>query len=315
MKRKKKLLLLPLWNLTLFSCTPAASSLSRSSLNDVSAWTSSSEDSASAGSSSLPLSSLASGYAPADYHLAWQDEFAGDSLDESHWEAQLGNGIAYGISGWGNGEKECYQKENAIVENGQLNLLAKREDAYEGDALFHYTSARLRSKNKAFFTYGYFEARISLPLVVGMWPAFWLLPESSFQGKSWPVSGELDVMEARGRLGQEVSSTIHYANAAGNDAYHSLNQSVSSIADFHCYGLLWEKGHLAFSVDGVVYHDARSSLWDSGYESYGEGDPFNAPFHLILNLAVGGAFDGGKLPPSDWTASPMQVDYVRVFQK
>ena len=43
--------------------------------------------------------------------------------------------------------------------------------------------------------------------------------------------------------------------------------------------------------------------------------PYNKPFYLILNLAVGGAW--GSLQGIDADAFPqtMEVDYVRVYQK
>jgi beta-glucanase (GH16 family) len=316
--QKATRIVLPLASLALSSCTVsfqgAVSSSSIHSSSFVSSSTSSSaEDASSKRASSSP--GVASSFAPAGYHLTWQDEFDGETLDESKWEAQLGNGNAYGISGWGNGEKECYQKENALVSGGKLNLLAKREAASEGDARFDYTSARIRTAGKAFWTYGYFEAKMSLPTVTGMWPAFWMLPEAKYNGYGWPTNGEIDVMEAKGRLSQEISSTTHSANASLADVYHTKSTAVSSIGEDHVYAVLWEKGSLSFFVDGVSFFKVDESTYQNDYPSYTDGAPFNADFHLILNLAVGGQFDEGRLPPSDWKESAMSVDYVRVYQK
>jgi len=321
--QKATRIVLPLASLALSSCTislggtsSSSSSLSSSSLSSSS--TSSSLSSSVEDSSSKTVSSssgVVSSFAPAGYHLTWQDEFDGETLDETKWEAQLGNGNAYGISGWGNGEKECYQKENALVSGGKLNLLAKRETASEGDARFDYTSARIRTAGKAFWTYGYFEAKMSLPTVTGMWPAFWMLPEAKYNGYGWPTNGEIDVMEAKGRLSQEISSTTHSANASLADVYHTKSTAASSIGEDHVYAVLWEKGSLSFFVDGVSFFKVDESTYQNDYPSYTDGAPFNADFHLILNLAVGGQFDGGRLPPSDWKESAMSVDYVRVYQK
>lgn len=298
--QKATRIILPLVNLLLSSCAFSLKTSAVSSLS--SSWTSASE-------------TTASSLVPAGYHLAWQDEFDGVVLDETKWETQLGNGNAYGIAGWGNGEKECYQKENALVSEGRLKLVAKRETAMEAGARFDYTSARIRTKGKAFWTYGYFEAKMRLPTVTGLWPAFWMLPEAKFQGHGWPTNGEIDVMEAKGRLSQEIASTTHSANASLADVYHTKSTQVSSIGDEHVYAVLWQEGSLSFFVDGVSFFTVEESTYQNNYSSYTDGAPFNASFHLILNLAIGGQFDGGRLPSSDWEESAMSVDYVRVYQK
>ncbi len=172
------------------------------------------------------------------YELVYSDEFDGNELDENKWEAMLGNGEKYGNPGWGNGEEEDYQKENAVVSDGNLKIIAKKEETTIGDKVFHVTSARIRSYKKMAVTYGKIEARISLPAIQGTWPAFWMLPEEEYNRAGWPISGEIDIMENRGRSDSSVSGALHYATRNGQHTYETKVKSFSkrngeSVKDFH----------------------------------------------------------------------------------
>ena len=101
---------------------------------------------------------------PAGYELFFEDEFEGTSLNKEYWTYETGNGNG----GWGNGEVEYYQEENAVVKDGQLHIIAKKEDSHG----FQYTSARIKTAQKVKFKYGIVEAKISLPAEQAMWPAF-----------------------------------------------------------------------------------------------------------------------------------------------
>ena len=141
------------------------------------------------------------------YKLNWHDEFDGNSLNMNYWSYQEGDGSQYGIPGWGNGEQQYYSQDNVSVNNGALKITARRENK-GGKA---YTSARIRTANKVAFTYGRIEAKIKLPPYQGLWPAFWMLPDTITYG-NWPNSGEIDIMEAKGRLPNETSAAIHFAD-------------------------------------------------------------------------------------------------------
>ena len=222
----------------------------------------------------------------------------------------IGNGSQYGIWEWGNAERQYYQKENATVEEGRLLITAKKQQV--GD--YAYTSARLRTKGRVSFSRNsYVEARIKMPAIPGMWPAFWMLPEDNFEGKGWPTSGEIDIMEARGSVDNQTSGALHYAqNSEGNHTYKTASMTMDSITNWHCYSVLWSNTSIVWMVDGFPFLTVSSSTWGEGY-SQKDGAPFNRPFHLLLNLAVGGNFDGGVLPPSDFVSAAMEIDYVRGY--
>ncbi len=267
------------------------------------------------------------GYAPYGYTLSWNDEFDGNSLNKSYWEPMIGNGYNYGVWEWGNSERQYYKEENATVSGGKLHITAKKETAIqerkdEDPVEYQYTSARLRTTGKVSTTYGYIEARMKLPAGTGMWPAFWMLPEARYANKGWPMNGEIDIMEAKGRILNKSSSALHIASNERNDHVYDTHEvtfpSGQDITDYHCYGLEWNSGSMKFSLDGNIYWSVTSATYqhnNPAYTSVNESAPFDRPFHLLLNLAVGGQFDGGRQPDDSFISAEMDVDYVRIFNK
>lgn len=272
--------------------------------------TSSNESTSSSTSSSSSDATPKSDYVPDGAKLSFQEEFDGNALNTSIWEPMIGNGTQYGLWEWGNAERQYYQKENATVEEGRLLITAKKQQV--GD--YAYTSARLRTKGRvAFSCNSYIEARIKMPAIPGMWPAFWMLPEDNFEGKGWPTSGEIDIMEARGRVDNQTSGALHYAqDSAGNHTYKTASMTMDSITNWHCYSVLWSNTSIVWMVDGLSFLTVSSSTWGAGY-SQKDGAPFNRPFHLLLNMAVGGNFDGGVMPPADFVSAAMEIDYIRGY--
>ena len=238
--------------------------------------------------------------------LYWSDEFDGNSLDTSKWTYDIGNGS----NGWGNGESQYYTDHNESVSNGVLTIKGKKENIES----FSYTSTRIKTKDKVKFTYGYIEASIALPTVTGMWPAFWMMPNNSVYG-GWPHSGEIDIMEARGRISNVSSSAVHFSTSSGDHTYLTNEKSGHDISLFHKYAAEWKEDNIAFFVDDVKYFEVDKSQWTTVNAQSSETAPFDKDFYLILNLAIGGHFDGYKLPPNGFTETSMKVDYVRVFKK
>lgn len=240
-----------------------------------------------------------------DPTLIWSDEFDGTELDLTKWEPQIGDGSDYGVpSGWGNNEEQYYKAENAVVSNGILSIVAKKERVQA----FAYTSARLRTRNLADFTYGRFEASIKLPAGAGLWPAFWMLSTNEPYG-GWPQSGEIDIMEYLGHTTDQVFGTIHYGPLWPDNQHQGNNFYLydgSQFSDgFHEYAVEWEAGEIRWYVDDILFStkteaDVAPNNW-----------PFDHDFHILLNLAVGGNL-GGTVDASVFPQS-MDVDYVRVY--
>jgi beta-glucanase (GH16 family) len=283
---------------------------------------------ATSGTGNEPTSTPSSSPIPTEepakaWKLVWNDEFdrSGDNLDTNgidldKWGYQLGTGSQYGLDGWGNLEQQYYRPDNVSVDadTGMLTISAKKE-TYEGKP---YTSGRIYTEPTFSQTYGKFEAKMKLPAGEGVWPAFWMMPKDSKYG-GWAASGELDIMEARGRLPEEVGGTIHYGRSAPNnkatgDEYHF--PEGEDITGFHTYGVEWEPGEIRWYVDGNLYQTLNNwDSWGTGLPAkYAYPAPFDEPFYMIMNLAIGGNYDGGRIPAEGDLPAEMLVDYVRVYE-
>jgi beta-glucanase (GH16 family) len=247
----------------------------------------------------------------------WSDEFdgaAGARVDSTKWSYDTTDGCKQGICGWGNNEKEYYTDapEN-IALNGQGQLMIVARTAPAGLTCYYgpcrYTSAKITTRGKMTAASGRVEARIKLPAGQGLWPAFWMLG-SSFPTKPWPQCGELDVMENHGSDLTTTSSAVHGPGYSGNTPFvhaRRLERGTFS-ADFHTFAVEWDSLHVRFFVDDSVHYTITR----------GEVERFGKPvldqaFFVILNLAVGGNFDGD--PKSDAIfPGTMLVDYVRVYR-
>jgi beta-glucanase (GH16 family) len=265
----------------------------------------------------------AAGQPPGGWKLVWSDEFDGKEVDPAKWDFDTGNGF----NGWGNNELQYYtsRPENVFVKDGMLHIRATKE-SLNG---FGYTSAKLKTRKKdrgPLFNqkYGRFEFRAKLPTGRGVWPALWMMPQENKYG-GWPASGEIDVMEARGQEPTKVLGTLHFGSRSPGNTLVSKDYVLprgGTIANFHVYTLEWEPGEIRWLVDGQQYA-VQSFWWSSGKKGAKptkEADlnpwpaPFDRPFYLIMNVAVGGRFLGN---PDKTTVFPVEmlVDYVRVYEK
>ena len=234
--------------------------------------------------------------------LIWQDEFNYNGLpDTEKWSYDVGG------HGWGNGEKQYYTEnraKNAKVENGVLYITARKEE-YERNK---YTSARLVTKNKGDWLYKRIEVRAKLPQGRGTWPAIWMLPTEWNYG-AWPSSGEIDIMEHVGFNQGVIHGTVHtksYNHKIGTQKGKSIK--LENVSDkFHIYSIEWYPNKIMFFVDDIHYYTFNNEML-----SWREW-PFDTPFHLILNIAVGGGWGGQKGIDDNIWPQTMEVDYVRVY--
>jgi len=240
--------------------------------------------------------------------LVWRDEFDADRLDPEKWFFETGDGSQYGIPGWGNNELQWYLPDSALLEGGRLVITARRQAA-GGKS---YTSARINTRDRFAFRYGRIEARIRLPAGQGLWPAFWLMPQASAYG-TWAASGEIDILEARnlgGTGGNTIYGGLYYGGpwpqqiGSGEEYVPATNVTT----EFHVYALEWDETEIRWYVDDTLF--AVRNDWSSTGGAFPA--PFDKPFYILFNLAVGGNYPGS---PSTATVFPvtMEVDYVRVY--
>lgn len=237
-----------------------------------------------------------------EYEMVWSDEFNYEGPpDPNKWNFEIG------ASGWGNNELQYYtdRLENARVADSVLTITARKED-YKGSS---YTSARMITyENKHYWQYGRIEARIKLPEGQGIWPAFWMLGKNIFEGTAWPSCGEIDVLEM---IGGGKNDRILHGTAHWNENGHtyqggSYTNPEKLSQDFHTYAIEWNEEQIKWFFDGEQYYSLNIQS--------GAMNEFDAPFFVILNIAVGGNWPGS---PNSSTEFPqtMKVDYVRVYQK
>lgn len=268
--------------------------------------------------------------------LVWADEFDGDAVDRSKWDFDIGNGFYdyrnhVWVPGWGNEELQYYtaDPENVVVANSCVRIRAVRAPLHGCG----YTSARLKTKKRdgtVLFAkrYGRVEIRAQVPWGKGLWPALWMLPVDDAYG-GWAASGEIDLMEIAGERPHEVLNSIHFGSSAPNRSLITTTYALPDarlVSDWHTYAVEWEPGEIRFYVDAVQTCTYRhwwscSQVADGqGVQATGEADlnpwpaPFDQPFYLLMNVAVGGNFPG---VPNAETRFPAElvVDYVRVYDK
>jgi beta-glucanase (GH16 family) len=242
--------------------------------------------------------------------LIWSDEFDGTSLNSSIWEHQIGDGCDLGqdLCGWGNAELQYYRQENAIVSDGTLKIITKKED-FGGKA---YTSSRIRTLGKAQFDLTLphlkIEARLKVPAGKGLWPAFWMLP-SFLEVSDWPLGGEIDIMEFIGREPNNAHGYLHYGDAWNDRSIKGgpIRTPDHVGDDFHLYAIEKTPNQISFFFDGHLFQTFTNDDVEPKFVW-----PFESTFHFILNLAVGGFWPESPTDANDFPAQ-LEVDHVRIY--
>lgn len=248
--------------------------------------------------------------------LVWSDEFDSNGAVNStkwHHQTQLPNG-----GSWFNGEVQHYTNliSNSFINNGVLNIVAKKENYTNQGVTKQYTSARLNSKFA--FLYGRVDIRAKIPTNQGTWPALWMLGknvnedggffDNQFGNTGWPACGEIDIMEhgiTQSQPAGYVQSAIHTPSSFGNTVNHGGTIASNLGNDFHVYSMNWSPFQITFLLDGVAFYTYNPAVKNANTW------PFDAEQYLLLNIAMGGV--AGNIP-SNFTQATMEIDYVRVYQ-
>lgn len=247
-------------------------------------------------------------YVPAGYTLKWQDEF--NDSRQSNGKTPLPSLARWwyetGANGWGNNEIQNYIAGSrgtdtcAVISDGVLKIIAKKVGS-------EVLSIRMNSIDS--WTYGYFEARLKVPTGKGTWPAFWMMPKNF---TSWPLDGEIDIMEYVGYRPDVVQASVH--TMAYNHTIGTQKTATRTIqnaeTEFHIYALEWTADKIDAYVDGVKYFTFINDKTNNRNTW-----PFNAPFYLKLNLAWGGNWGGALGIDATKLPAVYEIDYVRVYQK
>jgi len=234
------------------------------------------------------------------YQLVFEENFEKDGRPNPDiWTHEVGEK-------WSNNESQCYvdSPKNSFIKDGKLHLIATREQ----DGSCRYHSARINTHGKKHFQYGKFVVRAKMPKGRGAWPAIWFLGNTGEERMRWPKCGEIDLMEYAGNRPDKVSCAIH------TEAYnHKINTDIGtrielpSASDlFHDYTLIWTKDTLQFFVDEKEILAIHKKEGDTEAEW-----PFEKPYYMILNLAVGGWY-GGPIHDEDLPFH-FEIDAIKVY--
>ncbi|KAL1296819.1 hypothetical protein AAFC00_004445 [Neodothiora populina] len=221
-------------------------------------------------------------------------------------ERQLNDGYTLNLTATG----ECTSRKAedcAVVSNSSAGYLINP-----------VRSGRINTKGHKAIKYGRVEVVAKMPKGDWIWPSIRMMPVDEAYG-AWPASGEIDIAMLRGNALDAVkdgrdtmTSTLHWGPEEGMDASfrtiggHFLKRRDYSDG-FHTFGLEWGPSHIYTYLDGrplqvfFVSFPEGSSMWDQGKFSsqarlYNDpwswtgnpNTPFDKPFYLILDVAVGG---------------------------
>src|SRR5688572_20007800 len=265
--------------------------------------------------------------------LVWADEFNGSGQPNSaNWNYHVGNGYNPGLpgfQGWGNGEWEWYRPENCYQSGGNLVLRADWHTTPTNIAGrdWYQRSCRITTQTKRSFQYGKIEARIQMPNANGSWPAFWMMGDACAGGSStssytapistydiminnWASCGEVDIMEHKNSDTTVVNNifwdlrTGLFPWTAGQNANYVTTYNSGNVNTFHVYAIEWTASQIRWTFDGNQTH-----VIDTTPATLEE---FRRPFHVILNLALGGAFPAQDPVQSQFPLY-MNVDYIRYY--
>lgn len=229
--------------------------------------------------------------------LLFQEEFSGTTLNNSVWNYDLGNGCP-NLCGWGNNERQLYTEENVTIKDGQLCIKATKNDST-------YKSGKIHTKDKFEFMYGVVEVRAKLPKGHGLWPAIWMLG-NDIDTNTWPACGEIDIMEYVGKEPHVIFTSLHTPSSFGNTVNSKKTKVTNVEDDFHVYTMKWTK-------DAITFHIDKEEVYTYNPKEKNEKTwPYDKPFYLITNMAIGGNFGGPEVDDSIFPKEFL-LDYIRVY--
>lgn len=230
--------------------------------------------------------------------IIFEEDFNADTLNLEVWNYEEGDGCP-DLCGWGNNEKQIYNRDYVALEDGKLVITAEKK----GDT---YYSGKINSKDNVEFTYGVIEVKAKLATGKGLWPAIWMLG-ADISEVGWPASGEIDILEYIGREPGIVFTSLHTPASHGNTINTKKTKIVDIEEGYHTYKAVWTSDYIEFFVDG-------DQLYRFTPENYNEKEyPFQKDFYFLINMAVGGNLGGAEI---DESALPdkFYVDHIKVTE-
>jgi beta-glucanase (GH16 family) len=236
----------------------------------------------------------------------WSDEFdKAGAPDPRRWKHQIRP--PYVVEQIGLVERQHFappQLGNVRVADGLLQIEARKE-THPGIA---YSSACLVSQET--IQYGRILVRAKLPTGRGIWPSLWMIPPNG-EVTGWPDCGEIDLVEHFGAMPGRIHVNVNtkaasIANGKAPGKWLAMPEIASA---FHVYGLEWSADRLDLFVDGAAVLSYRKTSGDPAQW------PFDQPFELRLQLALGGLVELGTEVDESLLPQRLLIDYVRVERR
>jgi beta-glucanase (GH16 family) len=222
------------------------------------------------------------------------DEFNGDYLDTTKW---LPNN-----PGWLGRKPAYFSKDNVILENGMLSLVAKTEELEDLPEGYHtFTTAAVQSKTR--IQYGYFEMRCQA-MDSRCSSAFW------FYAIDPDIWTEIDVFEICGKhpdkeWEHKIFATTHVFKTPEDGENHWSDHEVwiapFRLADeFITVGLEWNEKVIRWYVNGEVIRTRENTHWHQP---------------LTMNFDSETMPEWWGLPDPKDPAGYFMIDYIRSWKK
>jgi beta-glucanase (GH16 family) len=239
---------------------------------------------------------------PAVYHLVWQDEFDGTSVDRTKWN----------VFAWARGDAQD-TPDAVTVADGVLRITTYTENGV--------TKTGFLSTEYGLYeaTHGYFEARIRFHGAPGQWCSFWLTTPTIGNPKGDPgrAGAEIDVVEHRfvdesgWQLADYVGQNVIWDGyGAGKSNDHNVEQLPAGAAvngAWHTFAVRWDE-------TGYVFYSDANELWRTAKGLSNRSE------YLLLTCEVLDHEWAGNVPAGGYGAratstAGMEVDWVRVWQQ
>ncbi|MDE7125777.1 MAG: glycoside hydrolase family 16 protein [Muribaculaceae bacterium] len=238
--------------------------------------------------------------------IIFEDDFnqASRIPDQSKWEL-----CAKSTPAWTRHLSNSY--DQAFVENGNLVLTAEKKDGT-------YLCGGVRMLDDHAVKYGKIQVRARFTKTGrGCWPAIWMMPSEPIWS-GWPQCGEIDIME---HLNNETVtwSVVHSHWVDNLGGYYNPVYSATTSVDpqvYNTYTLEWTPEYMKFYVNEKLALDYGNLHMEN--EEQCKQWPFDAPFYLILNHALGNAPGQTGAWPGDILDAELpakfEIDWVKVAE-
>ncbi len=251
---------------------------------------------------------------PGTWKQTFAEEFDGAEIDFYRWNI-------YTANFWD--RRTHFSKDNVLLKDGKAILRYERKEGFHNDdpedkspvAKTGFACGFLDTYGKWTQLYGYFEARMKLPRAMGLWPAFWTMPDRG--GDRDPKANPQWKRASTGDGGMEFD-ILEHLTAWGpyrfNSAFHwdgyGKNHKATGTSQMYCtadkegyvtIGMLWLPGSIAYYVNGQLmlsWEDERIC---------------SVPSYPIVYMVSGGWAN----QPLDLAALPsdFEIDYLRIWQR